>query len=109
VLARAAAGGAAVVATTTYLEEAERGTTVLVLDAGRPLASGSLEAVTAGAPGTVATVGPGHLGEFRWRRGSTWRAWFPDGHLPAGATPITPDLADVVTVAAFARRREDSR
>jgi ABC-2 type transport system ATP-binding protein len=105
VIARAAAGGTAVLATTTYLEEAERASTVLALDQGRPLAAGTLDQVRAAMRGAVATVDAGFTGPFRWRRGPGWRAWFPDGDVPPGAVHVEPDLSDLVTVAAFARRR----
>src|SRR6266481_5111707 len=39
-IASAAAGGAAVVLATTYLDDAQRASSVLVLDGGRPLAAG---------------------------------------------------------------------
>lgn len=103
-IARAAAGETAVLTTTTYLEEAERGSSVLALDEGRALASGTLEDVRATMPGAVALVGDGYRGAYRWRRGSRWRAWFPDGRIPEGATKVEPDLSDLVTVAAYARR-----
>jgi len=49
-IAGAAAGGAAVLVTTTYLDEAERGARVLVLDGGRAVAAGPPEAVAAALP-----------------------------------------------------------
>lgn len=104
VVARAAAAGAAVLVTTTYLEEAERAATVLALDEGSTLASGTPDQVRAALRGAIAIVPATLTVPHRWRRGSGWRAWFPDGEVPSGATRVAPDLADLVTAAAFARR-----
>ena len=52
-LAASAAGGAAVVVATTYLDEAERAATVLVLDRGRGLLAGTPDEVLAATPGLV--------------------------------------------------------
>jgi len=101
-IARSAADGAAVLVTTAYLNEAARADRVLVLDEGEVIAQGTLEQVRQTTPGLVATVTKpdSHLA---WRRGRTWRAWFPDGKLPQGAIQLQPDLADLITVAALAR------
>ena len=104
VIAGAAAAGAAVLVTTTYVEEAERATTVLALDEGSVLAAGTPAEVRAAMRGAVATVPASHPGRLRWRRGGAWRAWLPDGKIPPGAEAIEPDLSDLVTVAALARR-----
>jgi ABC-type multidrug transport system ATPase subunit len=107
-IARAAADGAAVVFSTTYLEEAERATTLLVLDAGRALASGTAADVLAAMPRTLwaSPTPPG--GDERllaWRRGTAWRLWEPavadDGGDP-GCRQLEPDLQDAVTVLALA-------
>ncbi|MCX6374211.1 MAG: ATP-binding cassette domain-containing protein, partial [Actinobacteria bacterium] len=52
-IAGAAAGGAGVVVSTTYLDEAERAASVLLLDAGRAVAAGPPEAVAAALPPAV--------------------------------------------------------
>jgi ABC-2 type transport system ATP-binding protein len=106
VIARAAAEGAAILATTTYLEEAERGTTVLALEQGRTLAAGTIDEVRRAMTGVIAEVGPVFDGPYRWRRGGSWRAWFPNGDPPTGAVAVDPDLTDLLTVAAFNRRDE---
>lgn len=103
-IARAAADGTAVLVTTTYLDEAERGSSVLVLDTGRVLAHGTIADVRAATPGTVAVVEDGHDG-FSWRRGTTRRAWFPDADAPHDANPVEPDLSDMVIVSALRNRR----
>lgn len=103
-LTRAAAEGTAVLATTTYLSEAERASHVLVLDEGSALASGTAESIVASFPGTLALSASRPSGLPSWRRGNSWRVWSADGRRPPGLIPATPDLEDVVTAAALARR-----
>jgi ABC-2 type transport system ATP-binding protein len=115
-ITRAAADGAAVVLSTTYLDDAQRAGTVLVLDAGRRLASGTPEQIVADMPGAVlaAVARPdGPAGRLAWRRGGGWRIWVPPGGGGAGGgqvtagrpegEPVTADLQDAITVAALAR------
>ncbi len=121
----AAADGAAVVLSTTYLDDAQRAGSVLVLDAGCQLASGSPEQIVADMPGSVVTVTAapaGRYAQLAWRRGGGWRVWCPPagfagpgagsdlrgldlaGQARAGAgTRVAADLQDAVTVAALAR------
>jgi ABC-type multidrug transport system ATPase subunit len=112
-IARAAAAGAAVVLSTTYLDEAERAVQVLVLDAGRVLATGTPEEITAAVPGTIRAVAKRPSGAdaaHAWRRGASWRVWDPDRQaagLVEGKSPdgvVRPDLQDAVTVAALAHQ-----
>ena len=102
-IARAAAGGAAVLMSTTYLDEAARAAHVLVLDAGRTLASGTPAEIVRTVPGTIAVLParPDDPGERcrAWRRAGTWRVWHPPG-FPA-PEPVPPDLQDAVCVAAL--------
>ena len=103
-LARAAGEGTAVLATTSYLNEAERASHVVVLDNGRVLAAGTAESIRAsfhGVLGISATKPQG--GAPAWRRGNHWRVWAPNGSLPPDARAAAPDLEDVVTAAAYAR------
>jgi ABC-2 type transport system ATP-binding protein len=109
-IARAAAEGCAVVLATTYLDEAERCTRVLVLDAGTDLASGTPDEIIAALPGVLRSVSakpPADAAARAWRRGGCWRVWEPDGSPGIGskrpAEGIEPDLQDAVTVAALAR------
>lgn len=101
-VAGAAAGGAAVVVSTTYVEEAERASQVLVLDEGRPLVKGSPEEVLASVPGVVFEAEARPEGVRCWRRGRRWRAWSRDGRAVEGARVVAPDLEDAVIVAALA-------
>jgi ABC-2 type transport system ATP-binding protein len=98
-LASAAAGGAAVVVGTTYLDEAERAATVLVLDRGRALLAGTPDEVLAATPGLVVEGTAKPEGVASWPRGARWRAWSPDGTAPPGTSPVAPDLEDAVIVA----------
>ena len=113
-IARAAAEGCAIVLATTYLDEAERCASVLVLDRGRALASGTAEKIVADMPGTLRAVPakPGGEAAARaWRRAGQWRVWDPgdgaafpgagQGSSPA-ADLISADLQDAVIVAALA-------
>ena len=93
--------GRAVMVSTTYVDEAVRGDSVLALDEGRVLASGSVEDAIAAMPGRLFVADDKH-GDRSWHRGDSWRVWSPDGVQVAGARQIQPDLADVVTVAALA-------
>lgn len=101
-IVRSAREGRAVLMTTTYVDEAERGDTVLGLDEGSVLASGSVDDVISAMPGKVFDV-PDWRGSLSWHRGESWRVWSPEGNHVDGGTQIQPDLSDVVTVAALAR------
>jgi ABC-2 type transport system ATP-binding protein len=103
-LARAAGEGTAVLATTTYLNEAERASHVVVLDNGRVLAAGTAQSIRASFRGLLGVSGTRPHGASAWRRGNLWRVWAPDGPLPSGAQLVAPDLEDVVIAAALARR-----
>lgn len=97
---RSAREGRAVLVTTTYVDEATRGDSVLALDDGRVLASGTVAEVVATMPGRLFD-GNHRMGGNSWHRGASWRVWSPDGSTVSGARPVDPDLADVVTVAAL--------
>jgi ABC-2 type transport system ATP-binding protein len=108
-IAGAAAAGAAVVLATTYLDEAGRAASVLVLDSGQGLAAGTPGEIVAALPGSIVALAgrPGEAGAARsWRRGGSWRTWVPPGAPPPAGTAVTPDLQDAVTIAALAREPE---
>ncbi len=97
--------GRAIMVSTTYLDEAQRGDSLLALDEGRVLASGTVSDALAAMPGRLfSTDHP--VPPTSWRRGHSWRVWSPDGSPVPGATEASPDLVDVVTVAQLA---EESR
>jgi len=113
-IAAAAADGAAVMLATTYLDDAQRATSVLVLDAGRQLASGTPGQIVSAMAGTVhaTAIRPdGLAGQRAWRRGAGWRVWYPPGAAALDASApgaaIQPDLQDAVTVAALAREPQE--
>ena len=66
---------------TTYLDEAERATSVLALDDGRALAEGSVDEIIESMPGALRVrATPPADDDMRaraWRRGSGWRVWYP--------------------------------
>ncbi len=94
-IAGAAAGGAAVVFATSYLDEAERAGTVVLLHDGHVLAAGSPMTVIEAMPGTITEGNRPGAPERSWRRGRRWRAWDPDG-FPAGAGRVTLEDAAIV-------------
>jgi ABC-2 type transport system ATP-binding protein len=110
-IARAAAEGCAIVLATTYLDEAERCASVLVLDSGTMLASGTAEQIVAAMPGSLRAVPAkpdGEAARRAWRWDGNWRVWDsadlagPGQGQGRGEDLITPDLQDAVTVAALA-------
>lgn len=102
-ISRAAADGAAVVTTTTYLDEAERASWFLALDAGRPLLCGE--------PATAKTTFSGAFwassdrrSGLAWRRGRSWHHWGRE--LPKDAAARQPDLHDLVVAASLRAQLE---
>lgn len=101
-VAHAASAGAAVVLATTYLDEAERAGSVLVLHEGRTLLHGPPDDVVRSAPGHVRVATAAHDPARTWRRGRERRAWFADDEAPVGEH-LQVDLEDAVVAAALAR------
>lgn len=103
----AASEGAAVIVSTSYLDEAERTASVLVLSDGRQLAAGTPAEIMAGVPGVLRAIsGPPPEAERprAWLRAGQWRVWDPPGASASGpgdgsGSVIQPDLEDAVTVA----------
>ncbi|HEY2310656.1 MAG TPA: ABC transporter ATP-binding protein [Gaiellaceae bacterium] len=103
-ISEAAAAGAAVAMATTYLDEAERASTVLVLDAGHTLASGTSDEVLRSLPGAISVAERPHDPRRAWRRGRLYHEWRPDG-TASGEQTDAADLEDVV-IAEMLQRRE---
>ncbi|MBO0775452.1 MAG: ABC transporter ATP-binding protein [Actinobacteria bacterium] len=102
-ISAAAAEGTAVVVTTTYVNEAARAGRVVLLEAGKELASGSPEDILRAVPGALGAVqGAERPTPQSWRRGAGWRVWAPAGILPDGVRPVDPDFDDAVVIAALA-------
>uniref|UniRef100_UPI003D8BB1AA ABC transporter ATP-binding protein n=1 Tax=Gordonia sp. B7-2 TaxID=3420932 RepID=UPI003D8BB1AA len=98
-ISECAADGAAVIMSTTYLDEAERAGSLLVLDGGRTLAQGSYDDVRAGFRGTITRATRPVRPEWSWRRGHERHEFWPDGSTPADIDPgsvVEPDLEDIV-------------
>lgn len=100
-IALAAAQDAAVVMASTYLDEAERASSVLVLDGGRPLLQGTPGEVLDGMPGHVAVAASRDDAQTTWRRGRTVRQW--SAEEPPPGEPRAADLEDAVVGAAIAK------
>ena len=102
-ISRAALEGAAVAVATTYVNEAARAASVVLLEAGEVLASGTPEQILRSVPGAVgAWPGAHRPTPLSWRRGASWRVWSPAGRLPDGVPPVAPDFQDAVVVASLA-------
>jgi ABC-2 type transport system ATP-binding protein len=101
---RAASAGAAVVMSTSYLDEAERASTLLVLDEGRALAQGRPDEVVASLTGIVVRTQQPMRVEWSWRRGRAVHELWPEGVEPESGERIEPDLEDVVIALSLARR-----
>jgi ABC-2 type transport system ATP-binding protein len=99
-IAGAAAGGAAVVFATSYLDEAERAGSVVVLHDGRLLASGPPADIIAAMPGGVGESSEQGPARHSWRRGRRWRVWDPDGETASGAAVGLEDAAIVAELIA---------
>jgi ABC-type multidrug transport system ATPase subunit len=104
-ISEAAAGGGAVAMATTYLDEAERASSVLVLDAGHALASGTADDVLRSLPGTISVVEQPNDPRRAWRRGRVYHEWHPAGEPTTDQVDQAADLEDVV-IAEMLQRRE---
>jgi ABC-2 type transport system ATP-binding protein len=104
-ISETAAAGAAVAMATTYLDEAERASTVLVLDAGHALASGTADDVIHSLPGTISVVDQPDNPRRAWRRGRVYHEWHPAGDASSEPVDVHADLEDTV-IAEMLQRRE---
>ncbi len=105
-IALAAAGGTAVAMATSYLDEAERASSLLVLDRGRALAQGTADEVIDTVPGSVLRVDDPTSPERSWRRGHAIHEWIPAGQAPLDGIPTEPDLEDVLIARMISERIE---
>ena len=107
-VSEAAAAGAAVVMSTTYLDEAERAATLLALDDGRMLASGTRTEVLGAFDGVVARTANPSRRDWAWRRGREFHEYWPGEDAPRDATTLVPDLEDVVIALSLLRRHRNA-
>ena len=98
-MAGLAAQGTAIGLSTTYVDEAERASSVLVLLRGKTLAAGTAASIVAGVPGELYRAAGPTRDPRAWRRGAEWRLWSPRGDAPPDATLLTPDLEDALVMA----------
>jgi ABC-2 type transport system ATP-binding protein len=108
-VAEAAAAGTAVAMATTYLDEAERASTVTVLDRGRAIAAGTSDEVRDSMPGHITAVEHPSVPARSWRRGRAIREWHP---APDGPSPLPRsqlDFEDVVIARLLHTRGADDR
>ena len=100
-LSEAVANGTAVIMATTYMDEAERAASVVLLGEGRVLLSGPPDHLIAAMPGAVGATAIPTNASLAWRVGRVFHEWFPDGS-PVGADALEPDLEDACIVADLA-------
>ena len=105
-VSEAAAAGAAVVMSTTYLDEAERASRLVVLEAGHVLVQGSHDDVRAGFEGTVTRADPSVRPDWSWRRGRERHEYWPGGDAPPHLPVVEPDLEDIVIALSLVRRAD---
>ncbi len=115
-IAEAAASGTAVAIATTYLDEAERASSVTVLDRGRAIATGSIDDVTNAMPGYITAPERPSTPARSWRRGRAVREWHPGSDRSSAAqsddselSPSDLDFEDVVIARLLDERGTDGR
>lgn len=102
-ISAAAAKGTAVIVATTYVDEASRASSVVLLEQGRPITIGSPSDIIGAIPGKLGTVTSKEQPQgSSWRWGAAWRIWAPTGVLPPDAEPLDPCFEDAVMVAELA-------
>jgi len=106
-VSEAAAAGAAVVMSTTYLDEAERAASLLALEGGRTLASGTLQDVLDSFVGAITRTTTPHRRAWAWRRGREYHEYWPTTvDVPIDSVAVTPDLEDVVITMSMLKRHD---
>ena len=100
----AAARGTAVLMSTSYLDEAERCASIAVLHEGEVLLAGTPDEALGSLDGVVLAVDRPVHPERAWRRGRTFREWWPTGETPTSGAPVLLTLEDVVIASSIARQ-----
>jgi len=105
-ISETAADRAAVLMATTYLDEAQRATGVVALDAGHVIAEGTPEQIIAAVPGSVQLVDDAAPPSSRsWRRGRARHEWTPTPP-PSSGRLVECDLEDALIADTLARHAE---
>jgi ABC-2 type transport system ATP-binding protein len=107
-ISRTVAHGSAAIVSTTYLDEAERATSLAVLHEGRILLSGTPREALESIPGVVYEIGSRPARGDSWRRGARWRMLGTEGRAPDGGSVVDHDLQDAVIVAALREARGEA-
>lgn len=97
------ADGAAVVMATTYMDEAERAASVVLLVGGRVLLSGRPDDLIGAMPGAITVTESPTDRSLAWRVGPVFHEWLPSG-TPGGVDTVQPDLEDTCIVAELQSR-----
>ncbi|MEN8238007.1 MAG: ABC transporter ATP-binding protein [Actinomycetota bacterium] len=103
-----ATDGTTVAMATTYMDEAERAGSVVMLGEGQVLLSGTSDDLIAAMPGVVAVVDTPVDPSLAWRVGPVFHEWFAHGP-PDGVDPLQPDLEDACIVAAITNLTDTDR
>ncbi|MHA7984210.1 ATP-binding cassette domain-containing protein [Rathayibacter sp. CAU 1779] len=104
-----ASEGTTVIMATTYLDEAQRAASVVALDSGRMLASGTPDEIVASVPGVIARLDdpdampPDSIAARVWRRGTERHVWSPPGEATTGTRIATPDFEDALIALSLSR------
>lgn len=107
-ISEAVANGATAIMTTTYMDEAERAASVVLLGEGRVLLSGSADDLVSAMPGEVRVVDTPRDPLLAWRVGPVFHEWFP-GESSDGPGFLQPDLEDACIVADLSTRATNGR
>lgn len=97
-VSEAAADGAAVVMSTTYIDEAERAHSILMLSRGQTLLAGNPDEVIERFQGAITSTAAPTRREWAWRSGAGFKEYWPD-EPPDGSKIQEPSLEDVIVVA----------
>ena len=107
-IAEVAADGTAVAMATTYLDEAERATSVSVLDRGRTISAGTSDDIMRSFPGFITAPQHAEVPARTWRRNGELREWHPNTDHRDVGRQVSPDeleFEDVVIARLLADRR----
>lgn len=107
-ISEAAAAGTAVLMSTTYLDEAERASQLIVLDEGHILVQGSYDAVCEGFSGAITSGAKPVRPEWSWRRGRRRHEYWATPGPDTPPTRVSPDLEDIVIAASLQRRTQQT-